>query len=187
MSSFPLVCDWIDASCWSCQCRQAERRTRVTSVSSQTASKTSYVRKNADTDRRHATLPCPLPTQGHLVPMPNSRWPLRAIEIRSGLSPGHASEPAAPVAPRRFRSVVRTTSLRSNGFAGTSQAPRLRASAHKYSPASLGVTIKDGGFGRCLILSSRSTQVVPGIRSRSQRTTAMSYRKKSGAAGEVVR
>jgi hypothetical protein len=63
--------------------------------------------------------------------------------------------------------------VRSKGFATTSHAPKFRASAQRRSSASLDATINDGAFGRALICSSTSIHV-PGSKSRSQRTTAIS-------------
>lgn len=88
------------------------------------------------------------------------------------------NQPAAALAVGRRQcrhpaSTQRLTSRRSNGFANTSQAPRFKASAQRYSSASLDVTISDGADGSALVCSSMSIHV-PGSRSRSQTTTAMS-------------
>jgi hypothetical protein len=71
--------------------------------------------------------------------------------------------------------MARSPSHLSNGFANRSQAPRFRTSAQRRSSASLEVTINDGTLGSVARCSSMS-MYDPGSNSRSQITTAISYR-----------
>ena len=61
--------------------------------------------------------------------------------------PTYAAVASRPRQRRQPDHTLRTTSLRSNGFASTSHAPRFRASAQSCSSASLDETTNAGAFG----------------------------------------
>src|SRR5713101_3403442 len=86
----------------------------------------------------------------------------RSVRAGSRTGPPHARH-AAPT--------TRIASLRSNGFASTSYAPRFRASAHRGSSARRDVTTREGGSGRMVTYSNTSLHE-PGIKSPSQTTTS---------------